>query len=212
MIRGARLLMLGLAGSALTAADLVERTAYLRIEALPQDFAYTIDAPNGEFTGDDSYGRHLALALGGRYSFSAAGSRHGALLGAEVALAEAEIDPDGSRLGVEGRVVAGWGFALSRQWTVLGTLRGSWMLDRIELAGTDAFDTWTARGDGWAVQPEATLAWSPGGRWRFAADLGWRVARNEYEADRVDLELRESGFVASIGFEYLLSAAPRPLE
>jgi len=43
-------------------------------------------------------------------------------------------------------------------------------------------------------------------------DAGWRVARTTYQGDSLDLELREGGFIASIGFEYLLSAAPRPLE
>jgi len=200
------------AGASLAAVDLVERTAYVRLEALPRDFTYEVQSPNGTFSGDDSYGQHFALALGGRYSFAAAGSRQGALVGLELAVAQATIEPDGGRLGVEGRLVGGWGVALTRRWTVLGTVRGSWMLDRIELAGSDASDAYQARGSGWAVQPEATLAWSPGGPWRVGVDLGWRFARNRYSGDEIDLDLSESGFVASIGFEYIFSAAPRPLE
>lgn len=207
-----RLGALALLAAPAAAADLVERAAYLRLESLPRDFAYDVTGPNGSFTGDDVYARHLALAVGGRYSFAAAGSRQGALVGVEVAVAEAVIDPDGGRLGVEGRLVGGWGVALNRHWTVLGTVRGSWMLDSIELAGSDAFDSYSARGTGWAVQPEVTLAWSPGGRWRIGLDVGWRVARNQYQGDGLDLGLEESGFVASVGFEYVLSAAPRPLE
>ena len=201
-----------LGSGSLVAADLVERTAYVRLESLPRDFTFEVQSPNGTFSGDDSYGQHFALALGGRYSFAAAGSRQGALVGLELALAQATIEPSGGRLGVEGRAVAGWGVALSRHWTALGTVRGSWMVDDIELGGDDDVPTYQARGNGWAVQPEVTIAWSPGGRWRLAFDVGWRVARNTYHGDEIDLGLEESGLVASFGFEYILSAAPRPLE
>ena len=200
------------AGTSLAAVDLVERTAYVRLEALPRDFTYEVQSPNGTLTGDDSYGQHLALALGGRYSFAAAGSRQGALVGLELAVAQATIDPDGGRLGVEGRVLGGWGVALTRQWTVLGTVRASWMLDDIDLVASEDTAAYQARGSGWAVQPEVTVAWSPGGRWRIGLDVGWRVARNTYHGDDLDIDLEESGFVASIGFEYILSAAPRSLE
>lgn len=190
--------------------ELVERNLYLKLEMLPFPFSYRIEGPNGDFDDESSYSMHSAIALGYRRSLAGAGSRHGAVVGFELALLQGTMD-GGSLIGTEARLLLGWAWQMAPAWTIGFDLMGAYGYDSVdlEIAG---LGTQTATGSHVALQPEVRATWAVSDRWRLGLSTGWRMEEDYWSDSDIDVRLHSSGLCFGLSFEMALSRAPSSLE
>jgi hypothetical protein len=196
-------------GTALSAADVVERPLYVAGEILPSTFRSTVNSNNGTFHGEDT-AANLGLAAGIRWSFAPAGWSQGPVLGVEGAVEQARFDT-GSHQAAEVRAVGAWAIAINHQWLVQAGVRAGYGISQLHLGVTGGSDVSTG-GIGRSIEPSIEAVWSVSERGRLLLGVGWRNSIYDYSSNGVDITLLNRGLTARFGFEWQFSVAPARLQ
>lgn len=196
-----------LAGASLAAAEPIVRDLTVDIELLPAEFEFQFRSAELDLAADDAFDSALGAAVGVRYGFNRAGSRHGLILGGQLTAGQYGYDATDSTYATYGlRATAGYGFALSDRWTLLVEPMVEYGLASWDLAPLDL------EGDYWRYGGELRVAWAMSEAWIVNLHGGWMHGESNLDDGDRSLEVEHQGPLLGLGIAWRWSAAPRRLE
>lgn len=201
-------------GAVVAAADaeLVTRDLFISVDSQPTDFSFVADSSVGRRTGEDAFDSGFGLSLGGRWSFTPAGSSFGLVVGADLDATSYVYQDGAENFSAGARVILGAGWAITDRWELLlePTIEAGYA--RFTFPATQAYADYTAKGAQYGYGARLNLIHRFSERWAVMGALGWKRIENDLSGDGIDLTLTQEGASISLGILYRLSAAPTRVE
>jgi hypothetical protein len=201
-------------GVAVVAADaeLVTRDLFVSLDSQPTDFTFTTDGPVGSRSGDDAFDSGLGLSLGGRWSFTPAGSSVGLVLGGDVDVTPYTYENSAQNLTLGARLILGGGWAITDRWELLLEPTIEFGYATFSFPKTQAYEDFKADGTFFGYGARLNLVYRFSEQWAVMGAMGWKRIENDLSGDGLDLTITQSGMTFSAGVLYRLSAAPTRVE
>ncbi len=199
--------------SSASAAELVVRDARLGLDLLPLDFNYELKDSTGTKSGQDVFGSHYGLLIGGRYSLARIGESHGAVIGFDLGTTRAAYAPANGTISAY--VVAGeggYGWAVTDTLVVSAAARLGVGVARASFDGTGSFASYSPSGPVGEYGLRAGLAWAVTDQVILDGGLGWRSSVARLTADDRDLAIDSSGLLVAFGLGWRFTSSPWRLE
>jgi hypothetical protein len=194
------------------AAELVVRDLSLQAGLEPTSFSYTITDPSGNRSGSDAFSSGYGLALGGLYSFAGPGRSGGFLGGADLVAGEYGYQGGGSYVTYGGRLVGGYGYAVSDHWLAAGLVDAGGGIGNLTLSGSKAFSSYSASGIYYSYAARVLVTYAVTDHAVVGLTAGYRATTSNLSAGGTSFTLDGSGFCAALGLTWRFSNAPSPLE
>ena len=192
--------------------ELVTRDLFVSLDSQPTDFNFTADGPVGQRSGKDAFESGLGLSLGGRWSFAAAGSSLGLVIGGDLDATSYRYQNNAENLTFGARLIIGGGWAITDRWELLLEPTFEFGHASFNFPATDAYPDFRASGllFGYGLRLGAIHRFDD--RWAVMGAIGWKRIENDLNGDDIDLTITQEGFSVSLGLLYRLSAAPTRVE
>lgn len=192
-----------------SAAEVVRRDAQLSLGLTPTDFDYTINAPGGEFSGNDSFDAGWQLRGGGRWALTRPGWSIAPVIGGD--LSYATIYGAGGELSYLGvGLTGGAAWAINERWSADAELGLGYGMAHLSL---DEDTSLSGSGDLFLIDLRTRILYQLGRTWSVGAEVGWQRADGAIAANRDrDVDLTLGGFTVGIMVIWRLSMRPAALE
>ena len=203
------LLCLAAAGPA---AELVIRDVGLRVEVLPTDFDYTIEDPTVSRSGSDGFDSGYGLTLGGLYSFTRAGDRHGFLAGVTLEIGAYGYEGGGDMTTIGGSASGGYGVQLFERLDLRALVRVGLGVADLSLPATATTNALDATGGYLAYRGELALGFAITDHLVIDASAGYAMSTATLSGDDIDVTLDTAGPCFALGLAWRLTNTPWRLE
>lgn len=199
-------------GLAAADAELVTRDLFISLDSQPTEFTFVADGPVGRRTGDDAFDSGFGLSLGGRWSFTPAGSSLGLVIGGDLDATSYVYQDGAENFSVGVRAILGGGWAITDRWELLIEPTIEVGYATFDFPGTQAYADFSADGMQFGYGVRLNLIHRFSERWAVMGALGWKRIENDLSGDDLDLTITQEGASISLGVLYRLSAAPTRVE
>jgi hypothetical protein len=200
------------AAAPLLGAELVVRDLSLGLELQPTSFTYKLKDATGTRSGNDSFSSGYGAFLGTRWSFAGPGDSGGFLIGGEITYDQFTYVNGGAYTTYGGRLLGGYGFALSDRWSLEGLVDAGAGAGSFNVKGRAAFSSYTATGLYYSYAARLGVSFAVTERLLIDADAGYRFNTSNLTAGSTKVTLTGSGLCAALGLRYRFSNSPAPLE
>lgn len=195
-----------------SSAELVIRDVGLQLAVLPTGFDYTVEDPTVSRSGDDAFESGYGLAVGGLYSFTRAGDRHGFLAGVGLDLGVYAYADGGEMTTLGGYASGGYAIQLLERLDLRALVRVGLGVADLSLpasTGTNALD---ATGGHLAYGAELGIGFAITDRVVVDGAVGYLMSNASLAGDDIDVTLDTAGLRAAIGLSWRLTNTPWRLE
>ena len=203
--------LLCLAAAAST-AELVIRDVGLQVAILPTDFDYTVEDPTVSRSGSDGFDSGYGLTLGGLYSFTRAGDRHGFLAGVGLDVGAYTYEGGGDMTTFGGSACGGYGVQLFERLDLRGLVRVGLGVADLSLPATTTTNALDATGGYLAYSAELGLGYAITDHIVVDASVGYGLSNAALTGDDIDVTLDTSGLRFALGLAWRLTNTPWRLE
>ena len=194
------------------AAELVIRDLGLRLEVLPIDFDYTVEDPTVSRSGSDGFDSGYGLSLGGLYSFTRAGDRHGFLAGVGLDIGTYGYDGGGDMTTLGGSAAGGYGIQLFERFDLRALIRLGFGVADLSLPATSTTNALDATGGYLAYRGEVGLGFAITDHVVIDAAAGYGMSTATLNGDDIDVTLDTAGPCFALGLSWRLTNTPWRLE
>jgi hypothetical protein len=200
-----------LACAAAPGAELVVRDVRIGLEYLPTAFDYTLTAPQGTFSGSDTFDSTYGASIGLDWSMVGAGATHGLVLGGELMGGQVSYSSGtGTMYGVRAEV--GYAWQITDRWSLAGYALAGYGLMSFGFEDAAAFPTTTTSGTWLDYGGEARLQWQVTDQASVGLAAGYQIISADLSGSGFDLQMDLAGPTASLFFTWRFHTAPKPLE
>jgi len=198
--------------AAASSAELVIRDVGLQVAILPTDFDYTVKDPTVSRTGSDGFDSGYGLTLGGLYSFTRAGDRHGFLAGVGLDIGTYTYEGGGDMTTLGGSACGGYGVQLFERLDLRGLVRVGLGVADLSLPATTSTNALEATGGYLAYSAEIGLGYAITDHLVVDASAGYGLSNATMTGDDIDVTLDTSGPRFALGLAWRLTNTPWRLE
>ena len=198
--------------AAASSAELVIRDVGLQLAILPTDFDYTVEDPTVSRSGSDGFDSGYGLTLGGLYSFTRAGDRHGFLAGVGLDVGTYAYDGGGDMATLGGSACGGYGVQLFERLDLRGLVRIGLGVADLSLPATTSTNALDATGGYLAYSAEVGLGFAITDHLVVDASAGYGLSNATLSGDDIDVTLDTSGPRFALGLAWRLTNTPWRLE
>ena len=198
--------------TSLCASELVQRDLTFTIGTAPTSFSYNLNDANGSHSGNDAFSQNIAVAVGGRYSFSGPGDSTGIVIGGALVADQASYKSLGHYTGYGLQVSGGYGWAITDHWSLGGRVLAGYGYATFDLQSNSAFPAVSSTGSTVSYGASADLDYTITDKITVLVDVGYQRTKASLSGSGTDLTLTTSGFMAALGIAWRFSSSPRPLE
>lgn len=194
-----------------SAAELVIRDVGLQLALPPTDFDYTIEDPTVSRSGSDAFDHAYGASLGGLYSFTRAGDRHGFLAGVALDLGSAAY-AGGGMTTLGGSACGGYGVQLFERVDLRALARIGFGVADLSLPATASTNALDATGGYLAYRGELAVGWAITDHVVLDLAAGYAFQNASLSGDDIDVALDGAGPWFGLGLAWRLTNTPWRLE
>jgi len=204
--------LLAAAPAAVPAAELIVRDIRGAVLVRAGDFDFELDSDTFDRSGSDSFESGTGLELGARYSWSAAGSSWGLVLGGDITADWYTYDEDQGLAMYGARGALGGGWSPFDRWTFVLEAGVGAAVSELEIPETSGAAEFTADGTALFYDARLSCLYRVAQRWSVHAHVGYMQADHDLSGSGVDVTLDQSGVWAGLGVTWMFSGKPPRLE